>query len=174
MVRFLFFGDFNNFDDVNPWKLTGTSGVDDGVVPCPGEILLSTVSSLTGLLSLPHLEGNSGILGLTKDLTAFSLGSEICTAVSFSFSSSESENPGPIHKDHWVCGTTGDSSSGIVENFYASHHGHSVCDGLAQHGKMLLERKRCEEQDRITNHQKIVEHFNTLPHRIAMPVSRSV
>ena len=92
MVRFLFFEpDFNNFDDVNPWKLTETSGVVDGVVSCSGGVLFSSISSLTGLVL--HLEGEIGISG-AKDSTALFFG-----AVSVSSSSSESENPGPIHKD---------------------------------------------------------------------------
>ena len=115
IVRFLFFEDFNNLDDVNPWKLTGTSGVADGVISCSGGILLSTVSSLTGLQSLPRLEGNSGIWRTEDSTASFFVGSEICEAVSFSSSSSEeSENPGPIHKDHRVCRTAG-HSSGIPE-----------------------------------------------------------
>lgn len=62
----------------------------------------------------------------------------------------------------------------ICYNFYASHHGHSVCDGLAQHGKKKLEIVRCELGERIINHNKIVEHFNTLPNRKAVPVPRDV
>ena len=110
MVHFLF-KDFNSFDDVNPWKLTGTSGVVDGVI-----LLSGVVSSfkLTGQVRSHIWRGDSDILG-SKDPMVLSFGSEICAALSFSSSSSESENPGPIHKDHWVCRTTGDFSSGILE-----------------------------------------------------------
>ena len=62
----------------------------------------------------------------------------------------------------------------ICYNFFASNHGHSVCDGLAKHGKERLTRLRCEENERIENHEVIVRALNGIKNRTAFPMPCSV
>jgi len=54
------------------------------------------------------------------------------------------------------------SKKKIVYNFFESHHGHSVCDGVAKHAKEKLQNHQRHEQEPVKTSSRISELVNEI------------
>ncbi len=59
----------------------------------------------------------------------------------------------------------------FIYNFFAAHHGHSVCDAVASHGKRKVMTVRRNEQRPIRTSAALVDVLGTIEHHISSPAS---